>query len=257
MISAPAHDRRAPRKSCEIDSRVRGPELVAWLARLPPGERDAAIEARLGIDGPVLDAPPGEHLIGHHTSGIAPIVRALIEVPVVRADTVIDLGSGFGKFVLVARLLTGANVRGIELQPELISWARRASQALGVDVDFIEGDARDAPLEDGTVFFLYAPFTGPVLDAVARRLHAVAKKRAITVAALGIDLHRSAPWLVPRPLDSFWLSIYDSHEAGVPPRPREHSLLPPEAHTIAFERESAGESQELVAHPVDRTDQGD
>jgi SAM-dependent methyltransferase len=236
MISARTDDPRVPETSSGVDSHLGGPDLLAWLAHLPASERDAAIEARLGIDGPVSDTPPGEHLIGHHASGVAPIVRTLIEVPVVRADTVVDLGSGLGKFVLVARLLTGANVRGIELQPELISRARRSSQALGVDVDFIEGDARDAPLEDGTVFFLYAPFTGPVLDAVARRLHAVAKKRAITVAALGIDLHRSAPWLVPRPMDSFWLSIYDSSEPGVPPRPREHCPLPPAAHTIAFER---------------------
>lgn len=213
-------------------------ELLAWLATFSPGERDAAVEEFLGIGRLSADAtPPGEHLIGHHASGVAQIVRALIEVPVVPADVVIDLGSGLGKFVLLARLLTGATVRGIELQATLVERARRASTRLGIDVEVVEGDARAARIEDGTVFFLYAPFTGPVLEAVALRLRAVARTRAIVVAALGVDLKGAAPWLVPRQMDSFWLGIYDSDEPGAPPRPQAACLLGAAARTIAFERD--------------------
>jgi SAM-dependent methyltransferase len=214
-----------------------GAELLAWLACLPPDERDAAAEERLGISLAANSTPPGEHLIGHHASGVAPIVRTLIEVPVLADDVVLDLGSGLGKFVLLARLLTGATVRGVELQPSLVERARCASEALGIEVELIQGDARDAPIDDGNVFFLYAPFTGPVLEAVALRLRAVAQTRAIVVAALGVDLARVAPWLVPRQTDSFWLSIYDSAEPGVPPRPRgaAHSLGHA-GRAIAFER---------------------
>jgi SAM-dependent methyltransferase len=213
-------------------------ELLARLATLSPGERDAAVEECLGIGGLSADsAPPGEHLIGHHASGVAQIVRTLIEVPVVPADVVVDLGAGLGKFVLLARLLTGATVRGVELQPALVERARQGSARLGIDVDLVEGDARDAHIDDGTVFFLYAPFTGPVLDAVALRLRGVAQKRAIVVAALGVDLKGAAPWLVPRQMDSFWLSIYDSDEPGAPPRPPARSLLGAAAHAIAFERD--------------------
>jgi len=206
-----------------------GSELLAWLAGLPPSERDPAVEARLGIGGLSPDsAAPGEHLIGHHASAIAQIVRVLIEVPVVPSDVVVDLGSGLGKFVLLARLLTGATARGIEIQGGLVERARRASAALGVEVDLVEGDARDAQLHDGTVSFLYAPFTGPVLDAVALRLRTVARQRGIVVAALGVDLGRAAPWLVPRKVESFWLTIYDSDEPGASPRPRRE--LPPDPH---------------------------
>jgi hypothetical protein len=218
--------------------RAGGTELLDWLATLPPGERDRAVEERLGIHGPAPDStPPGEHLIGHHPSGVAQIVRMLIEVPVVPADVVIDLGAGLGKFVLLARLLTGATVRGIELQQSLVERARRASTRLGIDVEVVREDARAAHIDDGTVFFLYAPFTGPVLDAVALRLRAVARTRAIVVAALGVDLKRAAPWLVPRQMDSFWLDIYDSDEAGPPPRPRAPCPLGAAAHIIAFERD--------------------
>jgi hypothetical protein len=66
------------------------------------------------------------------------------------------------------------------------------------------------------VFFLYVPFTGAVLGRVLERLPDVARRHAIVVCALGVDL--AAPWLAQRPLDAFWLSLYDSVVEGVPAR---------------------------------------
>jgi SAM-dependent methyltransferase len=198
---------------------MRAPEIIAWLASLPARERDAAIEEHLGIASPLPSSvPPGEHLIGYHASGVAAIVRAIVEVPVAADDVVVDLGAGLGKVVLLAHLLTGARARGIELQPALVARARAAASHLGVDVAFELGDARTADVDDGTVFFLYAPFTGPVLSRVVERLRAVADRHAIVVCALAVELNRDARWLVPRPIDSFWLSIYDSVVAGTPSR---------------------------------------
>jgi SAM-dependent methyltransferase len=207
---------------------VRAParsELLGWLASLPPGDRDALLEARFGIAaGDLSAAPPGEHLVGYHPSGFDPILRALAEVPVGTDDVFIDLGSGLGKVVLLAALLTGATVRGVELQAPLVARAREAATRLGLDARFVVADARDADLDDGTVFFLYVPFTGPVLSAVLERLRRVAERRAIVVCALGVDLE-PAPWLVRRDLDAFWLAIYDSRVPGVTARtPRETTL---------------------------------
>jgi len=216
---------------------MRGADLLAWLSTFPPCDRDAAIEAHLAIAERVSSAPPGEHLVGYHASGVAPIVRALVEVPVDRHDVVVDLGAGLGKVVLLAHLLTDAPARGVEVQAELVTRARAAAARLRASVRFDCGDARDAELDDGTVFFLYTPFEGPVLAHVLRRLHAVARRRAIVVCALGIDLHRAAPWLVARPLDAFWLTIYDSAIPGADPRaPRDASPLAAIAEPIAFER---------------------
>src|SRR3954471_6404616 len=97
-----------------------GADLLSWLSSLPSEARDAAIEAHLGIDTAVSPAPPGDDLIGYHPSGVAAIVRALIEVPVSADDIVVDLGSGLGKVALLTRLLTGATARGIEIQPALV-----------------------------------------------------------------------------------------------------------------------------------------
>jgi hypothetical protein len=212
--------------------------LLDWLSSLPPGERDAAIERYLAIATPLPShAPPGDHLIGYHPSGVAPIVQALLDVPVVADDVLVDLGAGLGKVVMLARLLTGATARGIEIQQALVDRARAAASALDIDVRFTHGDVRDTDLDDGTVFFLYAPFTGPVLERILERLHAVAKGHPIVVCVLGMDLHRDARWLVPRPTDAFWLTIYDSVVHGVPARAvRPRSSPRSVAETIVFER---------------------
>jgi SAM-dependent methyltransferase len=211
--------------------------LFASLASLPPGARDAALEKRLRIGGaPNHEDPPGPGLIGYHPSGVAPIVRALAEVPVGPDDVFVDLGSGLGKVVILAALLTGAFARGIEVQQPLVARARRTARRLGVDVRFTCADMRDADLRDGTVFYLYAPCGRPALRPVLDRLHAVAQERTIVVCALGIDLD-GARWLVNRGVDAFWLSIYESAIPHVAPRERRRtSPLSPQALAVAFER---------------------
>ncbi|HWZ89674.1 MAG TPA: hypothetical protein VNW92_12510 [Polyangiaceae bacterium] len=206
---------------------MRGSELLEWLSTLPAGERDRALEEHLGIAEPAPDAtPPGPDLIGYHASGVAAIVRALATVPVQREDVFVDLGAGLGKVVLAAHLLTGATARGVELQPALAERAQAAARRLGAAVELSAGDAQNADLASGTVFYLYAPFTGAVLSKVLARLLCVASEHAIVVCALGVDLDRAAPWLVPRPGDSFWLTIYDSAVRGVPARRTAQCALP-------------------------------
>jgi SAM-dependent methyltransferase len=215
-----------------------GPRLLRWLASIPLADRDEAMEERLGIRDTSTWPEPGEHLVAYQPSGVAAIVRMLIEVPVTADDVVVDLGSGMGKAAILASLLTGATARGVELQPELVQRAREAAARAGAaGVTFQQGDAREAPVDDGTVFFLYLPFRGPVMDDVLARLRAVAVRRPIVVAALGVDLDRAAPWLVRRPLDAFWLAIYDGAgpEAGPAPARSRSPLLGPDADTVAFD----------------------
>lgn len=178
-------------------------ELLRWIEALPPSQRDAAVEAELGI-GAADPAPPGAELIGYHPSGVDAILRALREAPVTGADVLVDLGAGLGKVLLLARMLTGARVRGIEIQPSLVERARATAGRLGVEIEIEVGDALTAPLE-GTVFFLYLPFTGETMRRVLSRLSEVPHR--IVVCALGVDL--VAPWLRARQTDSFWLTIYD------------------------------------------------
>jgi SAM-dependent methyltransferase len=101
-------------------------------------------------------------------------------------DVFFDLGSGLGQVVLLVHLLTGVAARGVEIEPAYCEYARGCAMAHGLgDVKFIEGDARDADLSAGTVFFLFAPFRGEVFCKVMERVKAVAASRTIRVISYG------------------------------------------------------------------------
>jgi SAM-dependent methyltransferase len=217
---------------------LRGAAFVAWLQGMPPGERDAAVERLLGIE----EAPPQEALgdgrMGYMPAGIAAVMRTVLDAPIGPGDVLVDLGAGLGKVAMAVHLLTGARARGIEVQPALVARARERAHDLAIDVAFTEGDALEADLEGGTIYFLYLPFIGDVLTGVLARLRAIAEQRPIVVCALGLDLHK-VDWLVERPTQEFWLAIYDSQvhpgagaARATPPRPS----WAPAAEDVAGER---------------------
>jgi hypothetical protein len=115
-------------------------------------------------------------------------------------DVFYDLGSGLGHVVMLVALLSGAHGIGIELEPAYVSYARRCARRLRVqNVEFVQADAREAVLTDGSVFFMYSPFNGALLRRVLERLHAEAAKRPIRVCTYGpcTSVTASASWLKP------------------------------------------------------------
>lgn len=69
-------------------------------------------------------------------------------------DTVLDLGSGAGNDVFIARQLTGpeGKVIGVDMTEAMIAKARANQRKLGYDnVEFILGDIEALPLPDGAV----------------------------------------------------------------------------------------------------------
>lgn len=69
-------------------------------------------------------------------------------------ETVVDLGSGAGLDVLLAAGEVGSRGQaiGIELLPSMVNRARAHASAAGIDnVEFIEAEMEDLPLEDGSV----------------------------------------------------------------------------------------------------------
>ena len=101
-------------------------------------------------------------------------------------DRLIDLGSGLGHVCLMVSICTSASCTGIELEPSYIDCARKAARSLNLkDVTFIQGDARAANLSDGTVFYLYTPFSGAILRDVLNSLRQEAVTREIRICTFG------------------------------------------------------------------------
>ena len=68
-------------------------------------------------------------------------------------QTVVDLGSGAGLDAFVARRVVGETGRivGVDFVPEMVEKARANADKLGLEnVEFVEGDIEDLPLDDET-----------------------------------------------------------------------------------------------------------
>ena len=101
-------------------------------------------------------------------------------------DTFYDLGSGLGQVVTLVHLLSGVTAKGVEVDPAYCEYARQCAQDLNLPgVGFVNADAREADVGDGTVFFLYTPFEGRILQHVLERLREEAETRTIGVYTYG------------------------------------------------------------------------
>jgi predicted RNA methylase len=82
--------------------------------------------------------------------------------------TVMDIGSGVGKFCVVAALSANCNFLGVEQRPRLVRTARHLARLFRVQdrVRFLHGEFGDDPLPIADAYYLYNPFgenlVGPV-----------------------------------------------------------------------------------------------
>ena len=129
--------------------------------------------------------------------------RVVLELAkrVTTEDVFVDLGAGLGQVVLLVHLLTGARARGLEIEPAFCGYARECAAGLGLAggpgdvgvaaddrgaaVGFLEGDARFADYSKGTVFFMYTPFRGELLETVFGLLRREASSRSFMLVTFG------------------------------------------------------------------------
>jgi SAM-dependent methyltransferase len=133
------------------------------------------------------DVPePGEEMVFYQPTPAREIFDFIELASMSQRDVVMDLGSGLGHVTLLAAICTGARSIGIELQPAYVAIARQCAAELQVrHVQFIEQDVRHADLSEGTVFYLYTPFTGGILRKVLDMLKRESEVRSIRLCTLG------------------------------------------------------------------------
>ena len=127
-------------------------------------------------------------------------VRVVLELAqrIGPGDVFVDLGAGLGQVVLLVHLLTGVPASGVEIEPAFCRYARDCAAGLGLPgafdpdqaavpagVAFVEGDARFANYSKGTVFFMYTPFTGELLETVFELLRREGLSRPFTLVTYG------------------------------------------------------------------------
>jgi hypothetical protein len=101
-------------------------------------------------------------------------------------DVFVDLGSGLGQVAMLVNLLTGITCKGIEFEPAFCDYARACSKSLNLsNVSFIDIDARKADYSKGTVFFMYTPFSGEMLQDVLELLRKESRQRNICIITYG------------------------------------------------------------------------
>lgn len=74
------------------------------------------------------------------------------------AKHVLDVGSGVGKFAVVAALAAGLNVTGVEQRPHLVESARHAAECYQASVRFICASIEHVDFRAFDAFYLFNPF---------------------------------------------------------------------------------------------------
>ncbi|MBM4779749.1 MAG: hypothetical protein GQE15_18750 [Archangiaceae bacterium] len=161
------------------------------LNSIAPRARDAWVDRLLGLeeipdDGPAL--PRGA--VPYLPCAIDSVLRAIDLAGVTDTDLFVDVGSGVGRVTTIVHLLTGASTLGLEIQPQLVQAAHALSSRLGLSrVKTLEGDAHPG---EGTVFFLYCPFSGDRLNTFLDELERL--RRPVRLCCVDLPIP-ARPWL--------------------------------------------------------------
>jgi SAM-dependent methyltransferase len=103
-----------------------------------------------------------------------------------KEDVFFDLGSGLGQVAILVNLLAGITAKGVEFEPAFCNYARDCAAELNLcNVTFINADARKADYSEGTIFFMFTPFKGEILQEVLEILRKESLLRKIKIITYG------------------------------------------------------------------------
>ncbi len=192
------HDRAEfePLQRALAEGRFSPEDFSARLAAMPQHDWDPFAQRLFDAHRiPDPDLIKGAQMVEY----VATNLRSILEVmEALRPDDVfVDLGSGLGMVTMLAAWLVGVRALGVEIDKAYCDQARATAARLGIErARFLNVDAREAPLEEGTVFYMYQPFHGEVMQAVLAKLQARAQ-RSLRILSLGLSSRAlgAQPWL--------------------------------------------------------------
>lgn len=144
---------------------------------------DAHFDQAHGVDTGGITDLKRLHVVGDRTDSVAHIASdpdeftsalAGLGLPDFSAFTFVDLGAGKGRALLLAARRGFKRIVGVEFARQLVDVAQRNIQAAGPAVagrtSIVQHDAGTYELPDEPlVLFMYNPFGGRTMEAVARR----------------------------------------------------------------------------------------
>ncbi len=148
---------------------------------------DTFVDGILGISGlPRAQRRPDPEMVYYQPTPARIVLDMIDQLALSAQDVAYDLGSGLGRVVNIVALVSEAQSVGVEFEPAYAAQAEACARELGLTrAHFINADARDVNYGGGTVFFLYTPFKGIILQRVVELLRNEASKRRIRVCTYG------------------------------------------------------------------------
>jgi SAM-dependent methyltransferase len=135
---------------------------------------------------PEAMAEPGPEMVFYQKTPARLVFQLAALAQLKPGDVFYDIGSGLGQVVILLHLISGAACRGVEYEPAYHAYAQACAARLNATpVQFINADARNVDYSDGTVFFLYTPFLGTLLQQVLDILQQQAQKHPIRLFTYG------------------------------------------------------------------------
>lgn len=136
----------------------------------PPSPQEVAAALRSGARDTDRDfdrfLPPRLRVVSaRYWTPLRVAARAATWLDELQIRSLVDVGSGAGKFCVATALMSRCNFLGIEHRRNLVATARELAEVFGVDarVSFIEEIFGDAPPPEAECYYFYNPFLEAML----------------------------------------------------------------------------------------------
>jgi predicted RNA methylase len=210
-----------------------------------------ALKRRIAVPDPAFDAVYpcwAQEVSSRFWTPVHVAVDAADALRNAGARRVLDVGSGVGKFSLIAALVTDLDVTGVEHRPHLVASARRAAERYRASVQFVCASIEQIDPGDFDGFYLYNPFEENLVGASERLDDSV----MLSSERFRSDVALVERWLEDAPIGSS-LVTYNGFGGHIPASYRMASSRPCGRHFVRLWKKGATNRARRRSH-IERGD---